>query len=104
MTGSYGVGTSVLYLIDTEKKQLLVYEARGGSQSMRRIVLVGARRIDLAAITRAAVEAQWSDDGARLTRLVLDTDQGRVPLEYGYGPTDRRALEDAVNEWLTRPG
>ncbi|MCA8956649.1 MAG: hypothetical protein KDC87_11295 [Planctomycetes bacterium] len=46
VTGSYGIGTSVLYLFDTTRKQLLVYEARGGSQSMRRLVLVGARRID----------------------------------------------------------
>lgn len=47
VTGSYGVGTSVLYLIDTNTKQLAVYEARGGSPSMRRIILVAARRIDL---------------------------------------------------------
>ena len=47
VTGSYGVGTSVLYLFDTVRKQLLVYEARGGSKSMRRLVMVGARRIDL---------------------------------------------------------
>jgi hypothetical protein len=47
VTGSYGVGTSVLYLIDTVNRQLAVYEARGGSRSMRRVVLVGARRIDL---------------------------------------------------------
>ncbi|MEY4673369.1 MAG: hypothetical protein RL148_1153 [Planctomycetota bacterium] len=47
VTGSYGVGTSVLYLIDTEKKQLAVYEARGGGNEQRRITLVGARRIDL---------------------------------------------------------
>ena len=30
VTGSYGVGTSVLYLIDTNSRQLAVYEARGG--------------------------------------------------------------------------
>ncbi|MCB9878676.1 MAG: hypothetical protein H6835_13845 [Planctomycetes bacterium] len=47
VTGSYGVGTSVLYLIDTVSRQLAVYEARGGSAEQRRIVLVGARRIDL---------------------------------------------------------
>lgn len=47
VTGSYGVGTSVLYLIDTNTKQLAVYEARGGSPSMRRIILIAARRIDL---------------------------------------------------------
>lgn len=47
VTGSYGVGTSVLYLVDTQSRQLAVYEARGGSAEQRRIVLVGARRIDL---------------------------------------------------------
>ena len=47
VTGSYGVGTSVLYLVDTKTKQLAVYEARGGSRNSRRLVLVGARRIDL---------------------------------------------------------
>lgn len=47
VTGSYGVGTSVLYLIDTVGRQLAVYEARGGSAEQRRVVLVGARRIDL---------------------------------------------------------
>jgi len=47
VTGSYGVGTSVLYVIDTLNKQLAVYEARGGGSNGRRIYLVGARRIDL---------------------------------------------------------
>jgi hypothetical protein len=47
VTGSYGVGTSVLYVIDTVNRQLAVYEARGGTESMRRIVLVGARKLDL---------------------------------------------------------
>lgn len=47
VTGSYGIGTSVLYLIDTVNRQLAVYEARGGSAEQRRIVLVGARRLDL---------------------------------------------------------
>lgn len=47
VTGSYGIGTSVLYLIDTVNRQLAVYEARGGGMDQRRVVLVGARRIDL---------------------------------------------------------
>jgi hypothetical protein len=47
VTGSYGVGTSVLYLIDAKNRQLAVYEARGGGPDMRRIVFVGARKIDL---------------------------------------------------------
>lgn len=47
VTGSYGVGTSVMYLVDTENQQLAVYEARGGSAEQRRVVLIGARRLDL---------------------------------------------------------
>jgi hypothetical protein len=47
VTGSYGVGTSVLYVLDTVHRQLAVYEARGGTQGSRRLFLVGARRIDL---------------------------------------------------------
>lgn len=47
VTGSYGVGTSVLYVLDTNTQQLAVYEARGGSEGSRRVTLVGARRIDL---------------------------------------------------------
>lgn len=47
VTGSYGIGTSVLYLIDTHRQQIAVYEARGGSTETRRMVFVGARRIDL---------------------------------------------------------
>jgi hypothetical protein len=47
VTGSYGVGTSVLYVVDTVNRQLAVYEARGGSESQRQIVLVGARKLDL---------------------------------------------------------
>lgn len=47
VAGPYQNGVSLLYVIDTETKQLAVYEARGGSKSMARINLVAARRIDL---------------------------------------------------------
>lgn len=47
VTGSYGVGTSVLYLVDTNRQQIAVYEARGGSNEQCRLMFVGARRIDL---------------------------------------------------------
>ncbi len=59
--------------------------------------------LDLAGVRGAQIEAQWSEN-ARLTRLVLDTEDGMAALEYGYGSGDRTALETAVNEWLTRPG
>jgi len=43
VTGEFGSGTSVLYLIDTRGKTLLVYESRGGSQ--QDLKLVAARDI-----------------------------------------------------------
>ncbi|MBI3820064.1 MAG: hypothetical protein HY286_15325 [Planctomycetes bacterium] len=46
VTGPYQQGVSLLYIIDTESRQLSVYEARGGSRSGGRINFVGARRID----------------------------------------------------------
>ncbi len=62
-----------------------------------------SRFIDLAKVGGARLEAKWSNR-VRLTRLALDTDDGVAALEYGYGSADRTALENAVNEWLTRPG
>lgn len=47
VTGPYQNGVSLLYVVDTVSRQLAVYEARGGSRSSGRIVLVAARRIDL---------------------------------------------------------
>lgn len=47
VTGIDLTGSSVLYLIDTQNRQLAVYQASGGSESTQGIKLVGARRIDL---------------------------------------------------------
>lgn len=47
VTGMDMTGSSVLYLIDTEKKQLAVYQANGGGEPTQSLRLVGARRIDL---------------------------------------------------------
>jgi hypothetical protein len=47
VTGPYQQGVALLYVIDTETRQLAVYEARGGSRSSGRVSFVGARRIDL---------------------------------------------------------
>lgn len=43
VTGEFGMGTSVLYLIDTRTRTLTVYEAKGGSQS--NLKLIAARDI-----------------------------------------------------------
>ena len=47
VTGIDLTGSSILYLIDTERRQLAIYQASGGTDSMQGIKLVGARKIDL---------------------------------------------------------
>ena len=47
VTGVDITGSSVLYLIDTEARQMACYQASGGSSSTQGIKLVGARCIDL---------------------------------------------------------
>jgi hypothetical protein len=47
VTGIDLTGSSILYLVDTQHRQLAVYQASGGTQSMQGVRLVGARRIDL---------------------------------------------------------
>jgi len=47
VTGVDRMGESILYLIDTKRRQLAVYQASGGSRSSRGVRLIGARRIDL---------------------------------------------------------
>jgi hypothetical protein len=47
VTGVDRTGASVLYLVDTEAKQLAVYQASGGTSSSTGVKLIGARRLDL---------------------------------------------------------
>jgi hypothetical protein len=47
VTGIDLTGSSILDLVDTQNRQLAVYQAMGGSESTQAIKLVGARRIDL---------------------------------------------------------
>ena len=47
VTGMDVTGQSILYLVDTETKQICVYQASGGSSSTQGIKFVGARRIEL---------------------------------------------------------
>ncbi len=47
VTGIDVTGSSILYLIDTERKHLSVYQAQGGTGSTMNVKWVGARRLDL---------------------------------------------------------
>ena len=89
VTGSYGVGTSVLYLIDTVNRQMAVYEGRGGSAEQRRLVLVGARKLDLDLMLEGYNDRSEYD--YRKLRAVFDNRGARDPdvttgLETGTGP------------------
>ena len=46
-TGIDVTGSSILYLVDTETRQLAVYQAQGGTKSTMSVKFVGARNIDL---------------------------------------------------------
>ena len=84
----------------------ITFDRDAGQVEHRALRPFGSRSkfVELAKVRGARIEANWNSDGARLTRLVLDTEDGAAALEYGFGGTDRTALETAVNEWLTRPG
>lgn len=47
VTGVDLTGSSILYVIDTQARQLAVYQANGGGSATQSVKLVGARRIDL---------------------------------------------------------
>jgi hypothetical protein len=47
VTGVDLTGSSILYVIDTQTRQLAVYQANGGGSATQNVKLVGARRIDL---------------------------------------------------------
>ena len=47
VTGVDITGSSILYVIDTDNRQLSVYQATGGSSATSNVRWVGARRIDL---------------------------------------------------------
>jgi len=47
VTGVDVTGGSLLYLIDTEARQLTVYQATGGTRSTMNVRWVGARNLDL---------------------------------------------------------
>jgi hypothetical protein len=85
VTGSYGVGTSVLYLVDTKSRQLAVYEARGGSAEQRRIVFVGARKIDLD-LQLEAYNDRSEYEYRRLRKLFENRDSKDPDVSTGLEP------------------
>lgn len=88
-----------------EPFQRFVFDRQAGTFVHEVHRLTGSRtwQRPLADIRRAADEGHWSD-GARLERITLLTNDGRHPLESGYGSTRRKPVIDAINEWLGDSG
>ena len=95
VTGQYGTGTSVLYLVDTRRKSLLVYEARGGTQSDLKLVAIRDITYDLevrsyndvtdSAMKVEALERQWrqfSGKGSRTGKAA----RGNKPQDTKKSP------------------
>ncbi len=91
VTGSYGVGTSVLYVLDTNTKQIAVYEARGGSPGSRRLYFVGARRIDLD--LQLVGYNDESDPEVQYDSLKRRFDSGRAEAAEAIAPKEKPPAE-----------
>ncbi|MSU88530.1 hypothetical protein GE300_02715 [Rhodobacteraceae bacterium 2CG4] len=101
--GSAGLGLLVLAWACFPATRTVFSRAEGlAVHEEHRLLHRRLKAVPLDRIRGAQVEASWSD-AARLTRLTLRTADGPLPLERSYGNDDRRALETAINEWLTRP-
>ena len=74
VTGVDVTGGSLLYLIDSEARQLSVYQATGGTKSTMNVRWVGARNIDLdlqvdgwndkSLLSYKQLAAQFADEGS----------------------------------------
>ncbi len=103
VTGSYGVGQSVLYVIDTRLKQLAVYEARGGSDSMRRLIWVGSRRIDRdLEVLGYNDESQYSQQ--ELDQLFLKQKKGSSSQRLSVPPAPEPQNADAAGRIKVQTG
>ena len=77
VTGVDVTGGSILYLVDTEGRQISVYQAQGGTGSTASIKWVGARNIDLdlqvdgfndnSEITFKELSKRFAEDGSSAT-------------------------------------
>ena len=91
VTGEFGAGTSVLYLVDTRQKTLLVYQAQGGSQSDLKFVAARNITYDLKVSSyNDATETGMSVE--KLERLWRKS-HGRKSAD-GAAPGQRQDVED----------
>lgn len=85
VTGTDVTGASVLYLVDTQRMRLAVYQAASTGQNMG-VRFVGARRIEL------DMELNGYNDNSEYSFNELEqqfVDKGLIPSASGQGPTPR---------------
>ena len=85
----------------------LVFDRREGVLTFveRRLFNTRERYVRLTDIQKVSLDWERHSEGTPSNRLVLDTKDGAIPLERGYGPVDRAGIRTAINDWLGgRPG
>ena len=68
--------------------------------SERRLTGRRARRLPLGGVSGVRARARRHTTPRR-TRLTLETADGPIPLEKGFGPIDRTPIAEAINAWLS---
>lgn len=76
VTGIDITGASILYVIDTERRQLSVYQATGGGKATAGVSWIGARNIDL----DLQVDA-WNDRSSLTYKKLRAEFDGRPPSD-----------------------
>jgi len=78
---------------------------RAGGTFTRTIARVTGKKQEtraLSAIRQAASQGEWSEEGTRMERVALLTDDGPYPLEFGYSGSSRSEVIGAINAWLEK--
>jgi hypothetical protein len=86
VTGLIGSGVSVLYVIDTEKKQLAVYNAMGGKE----IRFVAARRIKYDLELKQFNDASPRAVSPDLLKKMYDAEKGAQDTGKGDNPRRKK--------------
>ncbi|GAB4140845.1 MAG: hypothetical protein Tsb0016_08250 [Sphingomonadales bacterium] len=102
LVGALGLGACMLAWIAFPFQHIVFDRARYVVLHHRSRPFMGRiMALPLNDIVRAGVEKYWGES-AWMERVVLETAQGRHPLEIGYCGAPRGIIVNAINDWLAR--
>ncbi|NNE81788.1 MAG: hypothetical protein HKN18_16090 [Silicimonas sp.] len=70
------------------------------TRTIRRLGNTRVETLAFSDFSRAANQGHFSDSGTRMDRVVLLTDNGPYPLEFGFVGASRDPLVASINAWL----